>query len=146
MKKWFALLLVAAQVNLLPPQALALASKHGQKLKTGVSSKAVPASETSDAKMNRFITGLMKQMTLDEKLGQLNLLSIGSDVTGPVLSKGGEGKIAAGQVGGVFNLLGPSSIRKLQTIAVNKSRLHIPLFSGTTSFTGTAPYFPSPLV
>lgn len=144
MKKWFALFLVAAQVNVLPQQALASATKPDRK-PTGLSSKAAPAAESRNAVMNRFITSLMKQMTLDEKLGQLNLLSIGSDVTGPVLSKGGEGKIAAGQVGGVFNLLGPSSIRKLQNIAVNKSRLHIPLFFGYDVIHGHRTIFPVPL-
>jgi hypothetical protein len=134
MKKWFALFLVAAQVNVLPQQALASATKHDRKT-TGVSSKTAPAAESSNAVMNRFITSLMKQMTLDEKLGQLNLLSIGSDVTGPVLSKGGEGKIA----------LDPAPFANYKTSQSISHDCTFLFSSDTTSFTGTAPYFPSPL-
>ena len=50
-------------------------------------------SPVSDAKMNAFVGKLMSQMTLEEKIGQLNLLSVGFDVTGPELSKDVEPKI-----------------------------------------------------
>lgn len=95
--------------------------------------------------MNEFVDDLLRRMTLEEKLGQLNLLSVGADVTGPVLSKGVEEKIAGGWVGGVFNLFGPTSVRKLQKLAVEKSRLHIPLIFGYDVIHGHRTIFPIPL-
>ena len=56
-----------------------------------------------DAKMNQFITDLMNKMTLEEKIGQLYIPTIGVDVTGPVMSKDVEGKIKRGLVGAVYN-------------------------------------------
>jgi beta-glucosidase len=57
-----------------------------------------------DAKMNLFITNLMNRMTLDEKIGQLNLPSVGFDVTGPILSQNVSENIRKGNVGGVSPL------------------------------------------
>jgi beta-glucosidase len=88
------------------------------------------AQNTKTAKMDAYIKALMAKMTLDEKIGQLNLPSIGFDITGPILSQGVEGKIEKGQVGGVFNTYTPDAVRKLQDIAVKKSRLKIPLLFG----------------
>src|SRR5689334_9201509 len=70
------------------------------------------AQTPSSSKMNTFITSLMNKMTLDEKIGQLNLPSVGFDVTGPILSQGVEGKLEKGLVGGVFNTYTPSAMRK----------------------------------
>src|SRR5881275_1816471 len=89
--------------------------------------KTTPA---ADAKMNMFVSALMKKMTVDEKIGQLNLPSVGFDVTGPVLSQGVEEKIQKGLVGGVFNTFTPVAVRKLQERAVNETRLKIPLLFG----------------
>src|SRR6185437_12969963 len=84
---------------------------------------AVAMAQTAKpTKMDIFIKNLMSKMTLDEKIGQLNLPSIGFDVTGPILSQGVEGKIEQGLVGGVFNTYTPDAVRKLQDIAVKKSR------------------------
>jgi len=84
-------------------------------------------------------------MTLEEKIGQMNLLSIGFDVTGPVVSKDVDSKIRKGLVGGVFNTFTPSAVRKLQEIAVNESRLKIPLFFGYDVIHGHRTIFPIPL-
>ena len=81
----------------------------------------------SDAKVSDFIGDLMSRMTLEEKIGQLNLLSVGFDVTGPQLSRDAEVEIRQGLVGGVFNTYTPVAVRKLQSLAVNESRLGIPL-------------------
>src|SRR3977135_831207 len=80
-----------------------------------------------DTKMNQFISNLMSKMTLDEKIGQLNLVTPGGAVTGAVVSSDVDKKIRNGQVGGLFGITGPDKVRRAQEIAVNNSRLHIPL-------------------
>jgi beta-glucosidase len=100
---------------------------------------------TANAKMNTFITALMKKMTTEEKIGQLNLPSVGFDVTGPVLSQGVEEKIQKGLVGGVFNTFTPLAVRKLQERAVNETRLKIPLLFGYDVIHGHRTIFPIPL-
>lgn len=106
--------------------------------------KTVP-SASANAKMNTFITALMKKMTTEEKIGQLNLPSVGFDVTGPVLSQGVEEKIQKGLVGGVFNTFTPVAVRKLQERAVNETRLKIPLLFGYDVIHGHRTIFPIPL-
>lgn len=98
-----------------------------------------------EVKMNQFITLLMQKMTQEEKIGQLNLPSVGFDVTGPILSQGVEEKIKKGLVGGVFNTYTPVAVRKLQDIAVNETRLKIPLLFGYDVIHGHRTIFPIPL-
>ena len=95
--------------------------------------------------MNAFVGDLMSRMTLEEKIGQLNLLSVGFDVTGPELSKDVEPKIRQGLVGGVLNTYTPEAVRKLQSLAVNESRLGIPLLFGYDVIHGHKTIFPIPL-
>ena len=95
-----------------------------------------------NAAMNSFITALMKKMTLEEKIGQMNLPTVGFDVTGPLLSKGVEEKIKKGLVGGVFNTYTPDAVRKLQDIAVKETRLKIPLIFGYDVIHGHRTIFP----
>jgi beta-glucosidase len=83
-----------------------------------------------DAKMQQFVSALLQKMTLEEKIGQLNLVSVGFTVTGPVVSEGVDAKIAKGLVGGVLNTFTPVAARKLQEMAVTQTRLHIPLLMG----------------
>ena len=99
----------------------------------------------SDTRMNAFIDNLMSRLTLEEKIGQLNLLTVGLDVTGPQLSKDVEPKIRKGQVGGVFNSYTPAVVRKLQSLAVNQSRMGIPLLFGYDVIHGHKTIFPMPL-
>jgi beta-glucosidase len=99
-------------------------------------------SQSSDAKMNTFIDALMKKMTLEEKIGQLNLPSVGFDVTGPILSKNVNEKIRKGLVGGVFNTYTPVAVKKLQDIAVKDTRLKIPLLFGYDVIHGHRTIFP----
>lgn len=98
-----------------------------------------------DAAMNQYVSTLMQKMTLEEKFGQLNLPSVGFDVTGPVLSQGVEEKIKKGLVGGVFNTYTPIAVRKLQQLAVNETRLKIPLLFGYDVIHGHRTIFPIPL-
>ncbi|WP_036677970.1 beta-glucosidase BglX [Daejeonella oryzae] len=99
-------------------------------------------SQNSDAKMKTYIDALMKKMTLEEKVGQLHLPSVGFDVTGPIVSKGVEENIRKGLVGGVFNTYTPNAVRKLQEMAVNESRLKIPLIFGYDVIHGHRTIFP----
>lgn len=98
-----------------------------------------------DRKMNAFIDSLMGQMTLEEKIGQLNLVSVGFDVTGPVVSENVEEKIKKGLVGGVFNTYTPIAVRKLQEMAVTETRMKIPLLFGFDVIHGHRTIFPIPL-
>jgi len=93
----------------------------------------------------KFVSELMDKMTLKEKIGQLNLPSIGFDVTGPILSEGVEAKIDSGWVGGVFNTYTPNAVRKLQEKAVKNTRLGIPLLLGYDVIHGHRTIFPIPL-
>ncbi|TCD02455.1 beta-glucosidase BglX [Pedobacter psychroterrae] len=108
----------------------------------GQQKKAVSA---ADQKMNAFITKLMLRMTVDEKIGQLNLLTGGEATTGSVVSNDVESKIKKGQVGGMFSFTTPQKIRKAQEIAVNQSRLKIPIIFGQDVIHGYKTTFPIPL-
>ena len=99
----------------------------------------------ADAKMNLFVDNLMNKMTLHEKIGQLNLPVAGNITTGQAKSSDVAAQIARGEVGGLFNLKGVKSIRELQKIAVENSRLHIPLIFGMDVIHGYETVFPIPL-
>jgi len=98
-----------------------------------------------DTKMNEYVSRLISQMTLDEKIGQLNLVTPGGAVTGSVVSKGVDDKIRQGLVGGLFGITGPDKVRQAQDIAVKNSRLHIPLIFGLDVIHGHRTMFPIPL-
>ncbi|MEO8713299.1 MAG: beta-glucosidase BglX, partial [Parafilimonas sp.] len=98
-----------------------------------------------DVKMNAFVKDLMSKMTVDEKIGQLNLVTPGGAVTGSVVSTDVDNKIRKGNVGGIFGINGPDQIRQAQDIAVKNSRLHIPLFFGLDVIHGHRTIFPIPL-
>src|ERR1700676_464779 len=98
-----------------------------------------------DAKMNAFISNLMSKMTIDEKIGQLNLVTPGGAVTGSVVSKDVDDKIRKGMVGGLFGITGPDKVRQAQDIAVKNTRLHIPLIFGLDVSHGHKTIFPIPL-
>ena len=89
---------------------------------------------------------LLKKMTLEEKIGQLNLLTPGGGVaTGSVVSEGVETKIKEGNVGGVFGVSSPEKVRQAQKLAVENSRLGIPLLIGSDVIHGYKTTFPIPL-
>ncbi len=101
--------------------------------------------QSSDAKMNSFITSLMKRMTLDEKLGQLNLPGAGDITTGQASNSDIAKKIREGKVGGLFNIKGVDKIREVQRVAVENTRLKIPLLFGMDVIHGYQTVFPIPL-
>ena len=98
-----------------------------------------------DPKMDQFISDLMAKMTIDEKIGQLNLPSAGDFVTGEAKSSDIGKKVEEGKVGGLFNIKGVEKIRDIQKVAVEKSRLKIPLFFGMDVIHGYETNFPIPL-
>ncbi len=95
--------------------------------------------------MKTFIDDLMGKMTLEEKIGQLNLPVSGDIVTGQAKSSNVAEKIKKGQVGGLFNLKGAAQIREIQKVAVEQSRLKIPLIFGMDVIHGYETIFPIPL-
>lgn len=99
----------------------------------------------NNKEMNKFISRLMKQMTLEEKLGQINLEPGGDVTTGNAMDTN-VGKLAAeGKLGSVLNLTGKDAIHALQKVAVEKSRLGIPLLVGLDVIHGYHTIFPIPL-
>jgi beta-glucosidase len=101
--------------------------------------------KNDDAKMNAFVTNLMGKMTLDEKIGQLNLVTMGRAITGSVVNNGVEERIKKGEIGGVFGVYGTEYVSKIQDLAVKESRLHIPLIFGLDVIHGHRTIFPIPL-
>lgn len=103
---------------------------------------AMAAPQADKDKMDQFIDNLMGKMTLQEKIGQLNLPVSGEIVTGQAKSSDVAGKIRKGQVGGLFNVKGVENIREVQKIAVEQSRLKIPLLFGMDVIHGYETVFP----
>ena len=96
-------------------------------------------------RMKTFIDGLMKKMTLDEKLGQLNLPGSGDIVTGQASNSDIGKKIKEGKVGGLFNIKSLEKIKAVQKVAIEESRLKIPLIFGMDVIHGYETVFPIPL-
>ncbi len=99
----------------------------------------------SKSEMDRFIDDLMGKMTVEEKIGQLNLPVAGDIVTGQAKSSNVSERIRKGEVGGLFNLKGAEKIREVQRIAVEESRLGIPILFGMDVIHGYETIFPIPL-
>ena len=93
---------------------------------------------------DQFISELMSKMTVEEKLGQLNLMPAGSITTGVKKDSPRLEKIAQGKVGAILNMKGYENIRNLQDAAL-KSRLAIPLIIGMDVVHGYETVFPIPL-
>lgn len=110
---------------------------YAQKKSTKSTVKIKPKSE--------FVAELMSKMTLEEKLGQLNLPTSGDITTGQANSSNVAKNIAEGKVGGLFNIKSVQKIKEVQKIAVEKSRLKIPLLFGMDVIHGYETTFPIPL-
>ncbi|MBL7906406.1 MAG: beta-glucosidase BglX [Bacteroidales bacterium] len=98
-----------------------------------------------EVKMKQFIDDLMSKMTLEEKIGQLNLPGAGDFTTGQTANTDIGKKIVEGKVGGLFNISTAAKIRSVQQVAVEKSRLKIPLIFGMDVIHGYKSVFPIPL-
>ena len=107
--------------------------------------KPKPSTSTV-SKAGMYITNLMAKMTIEEKIGQLNLLTPGGGIlTGSVVSSGVEAQIKAGSVGGLFGVIGVDKIKQAQQLAMNTSRLKIPMIFGSDVIHGYKTTFPIPL-
>lgn len=109
--------------------------------------KPVQSYQAKDYKQKRdaFVKNLLEKMTLEEKIGQLNLPTSGDFTTGQAQSSDIGKKIEDGLVGGLFNIKGAEKIRAVQKVAVEKSRLKIPLLFGMDVIHGYETNFPIPL-
>ena len=96
-------------------------------------------------KMNLFITDLMNKMTLEEKIGQLNLTTAGDFVTGNAVNDKVQQKLKSGQIGGMLNASSLASMKASMDIAVKESPNHIPLLFGMDVIHGYQTIFPIPL-
>lgn len=133
------LIISALALALLAPAAGAAKKKSRGKAPVKA---AMPA---PGATMKGFIDTLMSEMTLAEKLGQLNLPGADDIVTGQAKSSNIGGRVVKGEVGGVFNIKGAAKIKDLQRVAVEESRLGIPLIFGMDVIHGYETVFPIPL-
>lgn len=109
--------------------------------------KSVQSFQTSQyqSKKKAFIDNLLAKMTIDEKIGQMNLPTSGDFTTGQAQSSNIGKKIEEGLVGGLFNIKGAEKIRAVQKVAVEKSRLKIPMLFGMDVIHGYETTFPIPL-
>lgn len=114
--------------------ALGMSFSLGQKIKFD-----------SNKNQDQFISEIMSQMTLEEKLGQLNFPTSNDFITGSAQSTDVGKKIENSLVGGLFNIKGVDKIKEMQRIAIEKSRLGIPLLFGMDIIHGYETVFPIPL-
>jgi len=91
------------------------------------------------------IDSIMAQMTLPEKLGQLTMTASGYAVTGPVIAGDSTQAIVDGTIGNLLNMVGAGPVHEMQRLAVEKSRLGIPLLIGLDIIHGHRTLFPIPL-
>lgn len=101
-------------------------------------------SKTSDP-IDQKVDSLLALMTLEEKIGQLTLYTSDHDVTGPTIRAQYKEDIMAGKVGSIFNAVGAEYTKKLQKMAVEQTRLGIPLIFGYDVIHGHRTIFPIPL-
>ncbi|HEY3987865.1 MAG TPA: glycoside hydrolase family 3 N-terminal domain-containing protein [Acidobacteriaceae bacterium] len=104
------------------------------------------SAQLADKKLNARVDALLAQMTLEEKIGQLTQYTGGSTITGPTGEKlDFDAMLAKGEIGSLFNVTGAKETNHYQHIAVEQSRLHIPLLFGLDVIHGHRTTFPVPL-
>jgi beta-glucosidase len=91
------------------------------------------------------VDSILARMTLEEKAGQLNMSPGQSSNTGPIAPPGGEEQIRRGEIGSFLGVWGSQTTRDLQRVAVEESRLHIPLLFSFDVIHGMRTIFPVPL-
>ncbi|HLO59176.1 MAG TPA: beta-glucosidase BglX [Bacteroidales bacterium] len=101
--------------------------------------------KAQDQKMTAFINDLMGKMTVEEKIGQLNLITGSDFTTGTATNSNMAQKIKSGQVGGLFNVFSVSAMKSAQDLAVKESPNHIPILFGMDVIHGYRTIFPIPL-
>ena len=101
--------------------------------------------QTAERRAGHIADSLLARMTLEEKLGQLTQTPAGFDQTGPAVDAGGQQQVREGKLGSFLGLYGAEATRRMQRIAVEESRLHIPLLFGYDVIHGMKTIFPVPL-
>ncbi len=91
------------------------------------------------------IDALIAAMTIEEKAGQLNMLAWGAPLTGAIAAGDATSAVRAGQVGSLINLVGAADVAEVQRVAVEETRLKIPLFFGYDVIHGHRTLFPVPI-
>jgi beta-glucosidase len=105
----------------------------------------VAVAPTEDQRERRFVDSVLAGMTLEEKVGQLNQLSGLGEPTGPGGAPAGVEQIKRGEIGSFLNIVGRDDVTRLQRIAVEQSRTHIPLLFALDVIHGFRTIFPVPL-
>jgi beta-glucosidase len=140
MKKTFEPVLLAASLFLLSPFAVPFAVPSAAQ-----SASPVPNAQLAGRELNARVEALLKKMTLEEKIGQTVQYSAGF-ATGPAGSKLSYAELVQrGEIGSLLNVTGAEQTNRLQHIAMEKSRLHIPLLFGMDVIHGDRTTFPVPL-
>jgi beta-glucosidase len=138
-----ALLLAGAIANCAPSPGATLASASAPvESRQPADSDARPAWTAPDPAMDRFLDDLMARMTLEEKIGQLTLLTSDWESTGPTMRDSYRQDIRTGRVGSIFNAYTAKYTRELQQLAVEGTRLKIPLLFGYDVIHGHRTIFP----
>lgn len=110
---------------------------------------ACQSNESADDSINQRVESLLSQMTLEEKVGQMNQYTGFYDMTGPAPSEGYKKikleHIKTGLVGSMLNVRGAKNVRKMQQLAVDSSRLGIPMIFGFDVIHGHKTLSPIPL-
>ncbi len=121
-------------LSYLLPAVLFCSCSSGEKEASGLTSA-----------QEKKIDSLMRVMTIDEKIGQLNLLTSGQIITGEASNSNVTERIRKGEVGGILNLKGAEKVREVQKLAVEEGRLGIPMLFGLDVVHGYETIFPIPL-
>jgi beta-glucosidase len=103
------------------------------------------SASAQDARETRFVDSVLARMTLEEKAGQLNLLRGTGVPTGPASVPGSDSSIRTGRVGLFYGVRGVAETHRIQRIAVNETRLHIPILFADDAIHGYHTIFPVPL-
>jgi beta-glucosidase len=106
---------------------------------------SITLKSTDDSQYDAKIDSILSLMTLEEKIGQLNLPGAGDITTGQAKNSNIAKKIEEGKIGGLFSLRSTKKIREVQKLSVEKSRLGIPLLFGLDVIHGYRTTFPIPL-
>ncbi len=109
---------------------------------TAVSATLLVSAKPDEAAIKQQVAALLAEMTTDEKIGQLIQYSAPGEETGPATRRNLEAEVAAGRVGSILNAIGPARTRAYQKIAVEQTRLKIPLLFGFDVIHGYRTIFP----
>lgn len=100
---------------------------------------------SGDTDIERRVDSVLQLMTLEEKIGQMAQFSANWDITGPVMPDDFEPYLKKGLVGSIFNVVTVDGVRKMQEMAMENSRLKIPVLFGYDVIHGYRTIFPIPL-